>query len=513
MTAHDARTDQPALPLAWRLAVLFAALLILVVRHRMSFDTAVLGHVDNLFTDLVAIDGGQLWVEGPHFGESGIQLGGPMYAWLHLPGRLLTNPVLGLLVTYAGYQALAVLLAVLASARGQLRGALLASALFLAADTRVLEPFVENSTLAALWACIGFVLLLATLTRPGLGWAVAAGGALMAAFLVHHLTAIGLVAAGVGLLALRDGRARRLLAFAGGAAGIFLLCSPGMRVGEGRVEGEPTIPADVAAQVLDGLFSSQLLGALWSMALEGWLLVPVGLVVAVFQLRRKREARPALLAALAWIVLAGGLTCVALAQRVGAAPEDTRELLTGVERMMHASAPARALLMGLAAWTVLGWLGQRLKRPWLTPATLVLLLLVTTGVDYAGFVPRSPFQGGPVARLYDYYQGDEHNVRDAFQYHQHLGVLGVHRLHPDAVHSNDLAPRLAARWPVLARQQGAPGPDDHTVLIPPYDRWDQLSFVGAESFGLAGGHPGLHTPRGRGTGRLPDVQLARWAHR
>ncbi len=486
---------EPPAGLPWPLVVLAAALLILGAQHQMGFDYAILGHIDNLFLDFEAIDRGELWVVGPHFGESGIRLGGPMYAWLHLPARLIANPCVGLLATYAGYQALAVLLLVVAARKGgALAGAAMGAALFVASDTRLLEPFIENSTLAALWSCIGFALLLLALSRRWLGWSAAAGGALTVAFLVHHLTAIGLAAAAVGLFALRQDRRRRTLAFAAGAAVVALACSPGMRIGEGRVAGEPTVPTGIFSQLMEGLFSLELLQSIGGMLLEGWLLVPLGLVLAVVLIRRQPETRPALLAALAWAVLALGLSTAALAQRIGATEVHDSELSTGVERMMHASAPARAMLMGLALWAALGWLGGWLARRWPrlggARLRLVVMLAITlgaTGWDRLQWSPRTPFEGGPVAKLYDLYQGDEHNVRDAYEYLDHMLSLGVGRVPPDRVHSAEMLPRLLARWrpPLLRPSRTNPRNDDHVVFVPPYDRWEQLRFAGAEARGTA----------------------------
>ena len=183
----------------WVLAVLLCAALILPLQHIVELDSGILGHIDNLFYDFAQIDAGHWWVEGPHLAESGFQLGGPMYAWLHLPARLFPNPVTGLHLTYGAYQVAAILALVLMARRIALpTGAVWTAALMIAADGWLVQPLIENSTVAGLWACLGLTALVLALEREHPAWSFLAGATLTIAFQAHHLAGMGLAAAAAG---------------------------------------------------------------------------------------------------------------------------------------------------------------------------------------------------------------------------------------------------------------------------------------------------------------------------
>lgn len=67
------------------------------------------------------IDKGRWFIKGPEFGNTGFFFGGGLYYWLHLPARLLSNPVYALHGYYCLLECLALLLWLRLSRRGPLQ--------------------------------------------------------------------------------------------------------------------------------------------------------------------------------------------------------------------------------------------------------------------------------------------------------------------------------------------------------------------------------------------------------
>lgn len=159
-----ASTDGEPGPGSW---VFFGLLVALLLARQVQtyYQGDFLGHLSELSGDLGDLARGRFFVPGPDLFDTGIRVGGPLYAWLHLPLRLVSDPILGLHVYYLLIEAAALWLWLFWG--GRLMPSLLcrASAVLIALDPVPTLHRCENLTLAMFLAMPLFLVLLAWLRR------------------------------------------------------------------------------------------------------------------------------------------------------------------------------------------------------------------------------------------------------------------------------------------------------------------------------------------------------------
>ncbi len=349
----------------WQLTLFFTALALVGAQHVAGFlQGAELVHLADLIRDLYAMAQGSAWVQGPELAETGVAPGGPMYVWLHTPGRLLHDPVLGIHGVYLAWELLAVLLWALAARRGVLSPAAAWTGLILLVGMpRPALALLENGTIAGLLVAAGFALGLVVLQRPRVGWSLLAGVLFGAAIQCHLFGLLGLLALGGVVLLQREHRLRRLLGLLVGAGLVVALCVPGMDL---TSEAGGTDVSFGFAQLVPGLLSAvtepAVRGLIYQLFQPWWLALP-GLAAAVWMLVRGGPGRAGAGFVLAWFGLYVLISLPSVTQVSGAYDADVLAVCQDrMARMVGLSAPARAALMGLALW-----LAFALCRRWVPP--------------------------------------------------------------------------------------------------------------------------------------------------
>jgi len=369
-------------------AVVILALLVLGLRHA---QTMLQGsehlHLQILIGLFDWIDAGRLWVRGEELGNTGLYLGGPLYAWLSYPARLLSdNPMLGLHLTYMLVEAACLLVWFYTPTAPALsRRARLVSGLALALMVESKVFICQNDTLMGMLAVPLFVTFLWAIRSTS--WrAMALPGVLAGlAVCLHQMALFLLPAMGVTLLVRREMFLPRAAAgIVGMLATVALFTVPGL-VMDNRsiVDGPPVqMGGDVLAFALS--FCTNMVG--YPTALVGALLV--GLALA-----RRQQVLSGEQLALIWFLVGGASLILLLALRQMAVDPMSTPPPTYRDVRFAMINPARAVLMAAA----LLWLYDRaaqalerrsLPRPTEAQATavaavvsmVVLALLVARGV-------------------------------------------------------------------------------------------------------------------------------------
>ena len=458
---------QPGL-LTWRWRGLLALALLgtLGTSHVAAFlDQAQLLHGANLLKALERINRGQIWVESPMFGDSGLSIGGPLYYWLYTPGRLVDNPVLGVHLVYFGLEAAALLLWVLLARRAVVREEVAwIGALLLAGSWLPKITLAENSTMAGFLVTASFGVLSAALARPRVGWMAAAGLLLGAAVQVHPAAAMALPAAVVAVIAAGGPRLRRAVELALGLLlpmvllywGFYLDAAP-----DGGTRGQIPVPGDTKGAHGE-------LEVCWYLLrqLSPQVLVLVGAGVAVSSVGGGRR-RCAGLLLLTWLVVACPATLLAASQ---AYLHGLHTIQDRVDRILALLGPLLTCLEAGALWWIFGAGGvlQRRFRLARVPPTWLLGVVAGATLAWGGAqlwgAARSMPRERPLQRYIRHLQTQERSSRAGYWYLQRLLDAGLKDTGVDA--GQFCSASWSAEW-VLQWPLAIPGQARDDVMVFP----------------------------------------------
>ncbi|MFH1469005.1 MAG: hypothetical protein ABIO70_31755 [Pseudomonadota bacterium] len=348
------------------------------------------GHLMELTRDLESFAAGHYLVHGPELGHTGLSLGGPLFAGLHLPARLIGDPALGLHLCYAGYQALALAVFVLLARRSRLDSPVVwLAALLLAAAPAARSTVLENSVLAAHVDAAALGVLLVASARPRPVWAFATGALMGLGICLHLLAVLPLAGAAAAMAAVPSGRGVRLAALSGGVA---LVVGAGLGLDLAAPASLTPAIAPPAPQpwhdLLGTLGTPGLLGG-YLHYLPVFALVAPGAALAVRRARREPAERALWAGVLAWLaatIVASILAAPEVAGGVSGGTAIGRPLL---KFELLGLAPA-ALLGALALAETSGRVARRAARVGaLSPLAAGLLVLAIPIGRWAG-APAEP---------------------------------------------------------------------------------------------------------------------------
>jgi len=214
-----------------RYALLYPLLLLLLaLQHlRLFFSRTEIAHFDHLVWSFIQLDRGNPWELSPELWQTSLRLGGPLYYWLNLPGRLFTHPVLGFHLYYFLLELGAITFWLFWGLRQKMdRGLVWAGALCLVLFTDSKLVVCENMTIAVYISIPLFITFLTALSRPR--WtAMLLPGLLLGLIVQVHLTSLFFVPALLlMLLTQRNLFWKRLPALLVGWPVVLLLSLPGL---------------------------------------------------------------------------------------------------------------------------------------------------------------------------------------------------------------------------------------------------------------------------------------------
>lgn len=190
---HRVRAASPsALPRTWapwELILIPLLVALATVRHLAHYlEGAGAHHLPEIIErQVLVLWHGRLWVPGPPLSHLGVQLGGPLFYWLHLPSMAFANPILGNHVLYLAYELLALTLWLRWGRRlGLDREVLWTSALLLDCFAGAATGIGENTILASILLIMFFMLFLTMLSRGSVASMALAGGVFGLCVQVHQ---------------------------------------------------------------------------------------------------------------------------------------------------------------------------------------------------------------------------------------------------------------------------------------------------------------------------------------
>ena len=205
---------------------------LLALRHlSLYYQGTEFAHFDHIVWNLERLLGGTMWVKGPNLWETPLQLGGPLYYWLHLPALLFEQPVMGLHIYYGLLEMAAITFFLVWALR---RPALLprelvwAAGLFLALFGDGKLVIAENMTIATYLAVALFMAALRGLHAPR-ARGMLLPGLLLGATTQVHLATLYLAPVLVAAVVLeRRDRGLRLLWLLAGWLAVVAVLLPGV---------------------------------------------------------------------------------------------------------------------------------------------------------------------------------------------------------------------------------------------------------------------------------------------
>lgn len=329
--------------------------LVLVLRHlHVYYTEATISHLGMLGRTLGQLRAGNPWVLGEELGNTGLFLGGPLYAWINAPALLWANPVTGVHVTYFALE-----LACIAAwfywptGAGLPRGERWLGALALALFIEPKLELVQNDTIMGLLAIPLFIIFVRALRRGAWRGMFVAGAVAGMAVSVHQVAVLLLPALLVSLLVQRELMVRRALAgLAGMAVVLALLSLPSLWAAQ-------EMPASHQEVVSWGINLRHMLVRL--VIIVGQPLATLGLLLAVAAWVAGKGLAPGHRVAVAWLLLGGVLLALAYAMRAEMSGQDF-VLWKWSDARYAALNPAKAALAAHAVFRVGRAVGPRLGR-------------------------------------------------------------------------------------------------------------------------------------------------------
>ncbi len=494
------------------LLFLLTAALVGVRNYIWSRTGSMASHLAELADSVTALRAGPFAVKGVEIADTGLSIGGPVYAWLNAPALLFDNPVRGVEWTYLIYMVAALGVWIFCPTEPLLpRRTRLVAALPLALFCELHVELIENTTLLGILAVPLFVVFLNGL-RARSAWRMLAPGVLAGFSLqVHVMTLFLLPILGLGVLARRERWLQRGLALGLGLAVVVLAFLRAYSGESGVAEGSAW--SWLQLQSWMGPIQTR------AVALVAYPAALLGIGVTAARWVRRPAASLGATLAVIWLLAGITLICVGYAYNpveafdpYAALPFEWLAPLVAVD-LEHRFAlvnPARAVLMAVAAiWIherVSGWLA----RPGVSlPGPHVLSLWVgVAALLHMGWHARAIHGAEPRLRdghrpAHNYrLRGDLLLTRPApLQYHRKDGPE-AHGLE-EALDENLYALRA---WHDLSVYETGPGAGAKLVVAAPsLEGFDLGQLAGARPLGDGFRLPGC---RPAGTDTSPS---RRWA--
>ncbi len=272
--------------------------LALALRHlTVYYASAEILHLEALADSFARMDGGDLWaLRGQLLGSSGIRFGGPLYAWLNYPARMVANPVLGAHLNNFALELVGLLVWALWPTGGRLRPDVrwAAAALLVLYPEPKAEVCENAATMVQLLPPLFVTFLWAT--RPRAWISMLVPGLLLGAATLVHASAVALAPAlAVAVILGRELALRRLLVLAVGAA----LCGFAATQGAGH---DATQGAHLWQWMMEHLSAGRAALLLLHLIKDPAALLGAGLVLMAWRSERPPAAS---LLALCWLICGG----------------------------------------------------------------------------------------------------------------------------------------------------------------------------------------------------------------
>ena len=340
---------------------------VLALRHLQIFhEGGRITHLELLTSTFSRMDEGRAWVAGEQLGNTGLFLGGPLYAWLSYPARLADNPALGIHLCYFALELICIgAWFYWPTGKALPRAERWVAALVLALLFEVKVEVVQNDTIMAMLLIPLFASFLWALDRPGWRRMAVPGVLAGCAICVHQSSVAVLPVLLVGLLLRREQLLARALAGLGGVMAVFVvIAAPSVLQSLWPLELAPAafqdndVPTGEAAVPLGMLFRRLV-------NLVSAPLATVGLLLAGGQWIRRKAQPAGHRFAVIWLLGVGLFYSLAFTMR-GELLAESQSMLGSRDIRFAPLGPARAALSAVFLGWIFGharaWLARRSYR-------------------------------------------------------------------------------------------------------------------------------------------------------